>query len=201
MPLVIEAYEDWGAPVVVAGPPSTTAGTTRTKITNANLKTFVNPAQHYYLNDVPRPVAGITGSEQHICSFTRWISFKITGTFVKIKNVRIEIPSGFASDNWRVNYGLRSTYVQPAGITNQFSKSSGAYDGTLNSLTESVTLYPLLSTVGPEAASSIPDWHGPNATVWTQYLVLQFMAHPSTFSDVDNFGTDTITLVVDELEL
>lgn len=197
MAIIIEAYEDWGP--AVAGPTAgTTKGTNRTKITNANLKTISDPAQNYYLNDVPRPIDDLLNING-ICSFTRWISFKISGSYTHFKNLKITIPAGFAADNWRVNYALRSTYSAPTGVTNEFNKTSGAFDGTLTSITSEIVLYPNLSKVGPEDANSFVDL----ATVsefWTQYLVLQFVGHPSTYDDADNFGTESITVTVEELE-
>ena len=63
------------------------------------------------------------------------------------------------------------------------------------------TLFPNLSAIGPEQATARPLTIGPNLTVWTQYLVLQFMANPSTYDDIGNEGTETIQLILDELEI
>ena len=73
-------------------------------------------------------------------------------------------------------------------------------DGSLNTLTSAVTLYPRLSSSGPQNATSRPVTSAAGQTVWTEYLVLQFMAHPSDFNDADNFGTETISLTLEELE-
>ena len=196
MSLTITCYEDWGP---ATGSPA--KGTTRTQVTNCNLKTYSDPAQNYYLNDVKRPLGGLA-SQCKTCSFTRYFSWQISGSFSRLKNVRIVIPSGFEQDNWRVMYGLKSTYVAPASSTDDFGNTCGAFDGTLNTLTGPITLYPLLSTTGPEAATSRSIVNSSSSTtIYTQWLALQFMAHPSSFSDVDNFGTDTIQLLVDEMEI
>lgn len=201
MAVSIEAYEDWGPAVNVSG---NISGTYRTKVTNLNLKTISDPAQNYFLNDLVRPVKS-TG-DFYYTTFTRYISFKIFGTYQLVKNIKIDIPSGYdaTSDanniNWRVMYGLRKNYVQPTGYTNILGRSVGNYDGTLNTLKSAVTLYPFLSTTGPEYAVDRNTTYGPNTTIWTQYLVLQFMVHAGSALDVDNFGVGNITVTVEELE-
>lgn len=194
MTITIEAYEDWGA---ATGSPA--KGTNRTEVTNFNLKAISDPAQNYYLNDIQRPSGALFGSNG-ICSFTRYFSFKIYGTYNRFKNARIVIPSGFVPNNWRVMYGLTNTYTQPSGLTNEFGRTMGAFDGSLITLTEDTTLFPMMSATGPEAATTRSTSYGPNQTIWTQYLVLQFMCHSSDFDDVDNEGTGTIKLILDELE-
>lgn len=197
MTISIEVYEDWGTAI---GTPA--KGTNRTKVTNANLKSIMDPAQHYYLNDITRPPeVTLNSTEIASCSFTRYLSFKISGTYSRIKNTRIIIPKGFASDNWRVSYRLTNSYEMPTGTTNSLNRYVGNYDGRLMPLTEDVTLFPNLSVVGPEQSTTRPLTVGPNTTVWTQYLVLQFMAHASTYDDIGNEGTETIQLILDELEI
>jgi hypothetical protein len=194
MTITIEAYEDWGPAI---GSP--VKGTTRTEVTNFNLKAISAPAQNYYLNDIQRPNANLFGSHGY-CSFKRYFSFKIYGTYNRVKNSRIIIPSGFVSNNWRVMYKMTNLYEQPTGTANEFGRVMGDFDGSLLTLTEETTIFPLLSTVGPEAATSRAISYGPNQTLWTQYLVMQFMCHSSDFDDVDNEGTGTVKLILDELE-
>lgn len=197
MTITIEAYEDWGA---ATGTPA--KGTNRTKITNANLKTIADPSSHYYLNDITRPVPPtINSDELATFSYKRFISFKISGTYSRIKNSRIVIPQGFVQDNWRVSYKLTNAYEMPTGTVTSLNRYSGEYDGSLIALTEGVTLFPNLSAIGPEQATLRPLTAGPNTTLWTQYLVLQFMANSSAYDDVGNEGTETIQLILDELEI
>lgn len=187
MAIVIEAYEDWG-------PAVNGAGTNRTLITNCNLSTKSDPAQNYYLWDIPRPVTGSVTA-----SYKRYISFKISGTYTAIKNLKIKIPAAQSAGNWEVAYALTNTYSEPAGVTNEFGKLSGLLDTSLNILAEPVVLYPTLSSSGPNVAGSRAAL-GPNLTLWTQYLVLQFRAYPSVYTDVGNFGAEEIELLLDELE-
>jgi hypothetical protein len=98
-------------------------------------------------------------------------------------------------------YRMTSTYVEPVGAINEFGRMAGVFDGACMTLTEETTLYPFFSTDGPWSATTRPVSIGPNQTVWTNWLVLQFMAHPSDFDDVDNFGTGDIKLLLDEMEL
>ena len=196
MAITIEAYEDWGA---VTGSP--VRGTNRTLTTNANLKTISDPTQHYYLNDVTRPSPSAPLSEIATYSYKRYISFKVGGTYSRIKNSRIIIPQGFSSNNWKVSYKLANVYEQPTGSITSLNRYSGDYDGTLIPLTEGVTLFPFLSSSGPEYAETREITYGPNTTLWTQYLVLQFTAHESTYSDADNEGTEHIEFILDEMEI
>ena len=192
MPMLIEAYEDWGP---ATGSPA--RGTNRTLITNCNLKSISDPEQNYFLYDVNRPKPGwLTGL--HTVSVTRYISFKVSGTYNTSANARIIIPKGFASDNWRVMYKLTNTYVQPATTTNDFGNTQGVLDGSMQTLTDDVMLFTRRGS-SPETATSTSTWTS-NGTFFTPYLVLQFMCHQSDFDDVDNFGTEEIKFLIDERE-
>ena len=192
MPMLIEAYEDWGP---ATGTPA--RGTNRTLITNCNLKSISDPEQNYFLYDVNRPKPGwLTGLGT--VSVTRFISFKVSGTYRPSNNARIVIPKGFAPDNWRVMYKLTNSYVQPATSNNDFGNTQGVWDSSLITLTDDVTLFPKRGT-SPETASSFANFSA-NQTYFTQYLVLQFMCHQSEFDDVDNFGTEQIKFLIDEWE-
>lgn len=174
--------------------------TSVTKVTNCNLKTALDPAQHYFQYDLQRPTGALYGSVGD-CTYVRTFSFKITGTFERIKNIRI-VASGEVGTT-RVNYGLRETYVQPSGSSNEFGRTTGAYDGSLIPITGDLELHPL---VHRGSSLSAPVWerelsYDDSVPTWTQYLLLQCMAHPSDFDDVENLGLETITLLVDEMEI
>lgn len=195
MSITIEAFEDWGA---ATGSPA--KGTTRTQITNANLLAYSDPAQNYYLNDVPRPIGVTMADDIQICSFKRYISFKIHGTYVSFKNLKITLPGPSTIGNWRVMGKMTNSYAQPTGTLNTtFNRVLGDYDGTLDTIIGSTVLYPRFSTTGPEAATDRPILAAANTTYWTEWLCLQYMGHPSTFDDVGNFGLDTITVSLQEL--
>lgn len=191
MTVLVQAYEDWG---VATGTPA--HGTNRTLITNANLKTFSDPDQHYFLNDVRRPKLQF-GDLLYGASVKRHIYFKLSGTFNKVKNIRIVIPA-VTAESFALMYGLTSTYVQPAVTLDSFGKSSGVYAGDLIPLTQEITLYPRLSSTGPESASSRPSSSA--GTVYTEYLVLQSLAYTAAFDAIDNYGCDSIEIMFDELE-
>jgi hypothetical protein len=195
MAITIEAFEDWGA---ATGTPA--KGTTRTKITNANLKSYSDPAQHYYLNDVIRPLGKELNDNISMCSYVRYIAFKISGTYAALKNVKITIPAAMVQDDWRVMAGITNVYTAPSGYTNEFDKFAGSFDGSLNTVDQELILYPRLSTTGPEAASTRPIQVVGGQTFWTEWVKLQFMCHPSDFANVESFGAETIKLTLDELK-
>ena len=95
---------------------------------------------------------------------------------------------------------MTSQYAEPQSGTDQFNRLSGVFNGTLNTLVSDVVLFPNLSVYGPQYAESRPVSVGPTVSVYTNYLVLQFIAHESTFADVDNEGAGEITFSFDELE-
>lgn len=187
MAITIEAWEDWG-------PLLNGRGTYSTQVTNCNLSSLSDPNQNYYLNDIPRPVTSAVN-----CSVTRHISFKVSGTYTAIKNLRIEIPAARLVGNWEVAYKLTNTYAAAGTLTNEFGRTGGILDNSLNILSTPVIIYPTLSSTGPSTAGSRGAL-GPNLTLWTQYLVLQFRAYPGVWTDVGNFGAEEIKVRLDELE-
>ena len=196
MSITIEAYEDWG---VAVGSPA--KGTTRTQVTNANLYSYHDPAQNYYLNDVPRPIGESLSDDIQICSFKRFICFKVYGTYASFKNAKIVFSAPSTVGTWRIHGKLTNQYVQPTGTYNStFGRTLGDYDGTLPTILGSQVLYPRMSTTGPEAATDRFIRASANTTYWTEWLCLQYMGHPSGWSDVDNFGLDTVQLVLQETE-
>ena len=193
MTILIEAFEAHGAAV---------SGHAQylTKVTNCNLKTGTVPEQHYFQYDIQRPT-GTIGLEQINWSYPRYFTFKVTGDYNRIKNLRIELPDGTEED-YLVRYALRETYVQPGGTVNEFGKVNGQMDGSLIPTTGETVLFPKTYQGANLAA---PTWSRPvnwldGDPVWTQYLVLQFGAKPSTYDNVGNFGLELVKVYADEIE-
>lgn len=173
-----------------------------TEVTNMNLKVSADPAQHYYLNDLQRPSGKMDGPHMNF-TFRRAFTFRITGSYTRIKNLKIVIPQAFSQDNWRVSYALRTSYAPPSSVPNEFAITSGNIDGSLIAVTGAMVLYPLLHQ-GANLNSPVwtrDIWYNNSAPVWTQYLVLQGSASASTYDDVGNIGAEKITLELDEMEI
>jgi hypothetical protein len=179
MAINIQLFEDTGA--ITNG-----HGTTRTQVLEANLKDSDDPAQVYYLNPIVRPVAA--NGELVTFSYNRYLYWKISGSYNKIKNVKIITGGSEWPATWQIYWKLSNLYAPPIN----------SYDGSLTLADSALTLYPNLSSVGPEQA------HTRNVSMsgdcYTQYLVLQFRALPSTFDDVSNEGFHTLKLTLEEVE-
>lgn len=173
-----------------------------TQVTNCNLKVSADPAQHYYLNDLQRPT-GALGKPQANFTFTRYFTFRVTGSFTRVKNIRIRLNRGYSANDWRISYGLRTSYSPPGTNPNEFAVTSGRIDGTLQTLTEPTIIYPMLHQ-GASLSSPVwtrDIWYNNSAPIWTQYLVLQGAAHGGAFDDVSNIGCESIFLELDEMEI
>lgn len=187
MGIAIAAYEDWGAPT---GSPA--KGTNRVAIGDLNLKVARDPLIHYWFQDLQRPVNDIpAGFPAHAVTFTRHISFNLFGTYSRMKNVKIILKRGVldnllkqnaAISNAFFSYKLTNIYQDTPLANNVFGRQNGVYDGTLKPITDNEVLWPRLSTIGPEAATTRPISMGPNASVWTEYLVLQTVAFPIEYA-------------------
>jgi len=190
MGIAIAAYEDWGA---ATGTPA--KGTNRVAVADLNLKTARDPLIHYWFQDLQRPVFDVAEAYPiHSVTFTRHISFKLFGTYDRMKNVKITLrkpevenllkTTGLSLANF--TYKLTNVYQDTPTENNIFGRVNGVYDGTMNALLDEEVLWPRLSTVGPEAATSRPISIGPNLDVWTEYLVLQAIAFPIDYENAQD---------------
>ncbi len=160
----IDLYEDTGP--VLSG-----RGTTVTLLDSWDLKSSSNPTDFYYPTNVGvgapliRPV-GTAGAQT--LSYKKYLSFKIDGTYKRLKNIRIKL-SAIAGDNdAQLFYKLTNTYAEPDNL----------FDGDMRlwatgaSITND-TLHPMLSTTSPNTATSRSVIYGPNETLYTEFLVVQ----------------------------
>ena len=151
------------------------------------------PGDDYFKYPVRRPVS--TGIS---CSYSRYFTFKITGEYSAIKGIRINLPKAYEQGDWSVAYKLTNEFVAPAGTTDEFGRIAGAFDGSLTLVDTAMTVFPRLSTSSPQSATGRERSYTNSATVWTEFLVLQFRCHPGTA--VDNFGLESVKLLLEEME-
>ena len=164
----IDLYEDRGAPL--AG-----RGTTVALLSEWNLKASADPAYVYYptaeTTSAPliRPF-NTAGAQTY--SFKRYLSFKIDGTYTRLKNIRIKlsIDGASQSDGAQLFYKMTSTYAAPDNAFDGDMMLLSTADGTGLLTTE---IWPMLSTTGPQNATSRQVVYGPNETLYTNWLVVQ----------------------------
>lgn len=179
MACTIQIYEDSGA--VLSG-----KGTTRELVTNCNWKATASMTPYnYYLFPLRRPV----NPEIEYESYTKYLFFKVSGTYTTLKNFKIHLSAvpGLAS---KLYYKMGSVYQAPSNV----------YDPGLMYLDSAKTLFPNLSTVGPEGAVSRPLKMENNTTFYTGYLVTQLRVHQSDYFNVGNTNPVEIKLTFDEFE-
>jgi hypothetical protein len=160
----IDLYEDTGA--VLSG-----RGTVITLVDHWNLKASAEPAFVYYPTDetssapLIRPV-GLIGAQT--LSFKKYLSFKIDGTYSKIKNIRMKLTAvANNTDAAQLFYKFTNTYQVP----------DNAFDGDMvcastNSTILDTYIWPNLGA-SPDLATSRNVIYGPNETLWTQFIVFQ----------------------------
>lgn len=161
----IDLYEDTGP--VLSG-----RGTTVTLLDSWDLKKSADPTVVYYPTNAGvgapliRPVAQ-AGAQ--VLSYKKYLSFKIDGTYKRLKNIRIQLSATAGNTNKaQLFYKLTSTYAEP----------DDAFDGSMllwSPETDIInpTLFPMLSTTSPQTATSRATSYGPNQTLYTQFLVVQ----------------------------
>lgn len=214
MGVAISMYEDYGAPL---GTPA--KGTNRVVVPDLNLKTTRDPLTHYYHQDLQRPVHDISaGFPIHSVSFTRHISFKLYGTYHKIRNIRITLKQPSLENILKEGnlsasdfmFKLTNVYEDTANVNNIFGHPNGVFDGSMTPLVGTEIIYPRTSTLGPEHAASRPVSHNDSEDVWTEYLVLQAIAFPVEYTNATDaeaykeilgnlMSTDFCTIECDEI--
>ena len=194
MAIAITAYEFYGA---ATGDPLVPSDS-KLAISEMSQKNISNPTKLYYDYDIQRPLfntsAGFVAN-----SMARYISFRITGNYNKIKNVKITItkPALYqkiggvytaVTDDTVMTYKLTPVYTQPASITNAFSRPNGAFDGDMNVITGATVVRPKISAASPCFATTRQAEYVYSADYWTEFLVLQANVYPGAFDKVGTFG-------------
>lgn len=110
-------------------------------------------------------------------SYKVYTYFKISGTYTKIKNLKLKIQVSNAAQATKamLYYKLTNTYATPDA---SFDGSMlPVYDGAAFTNGDSeLVLTPNWSTSGPSSATSRQLTYGPNQTLYSQYLVTQLYA-------------------------
>lgn len=177
MTATIEIWEDTG--VLISG-----HGTTRTQVTNNNWKNSGLVTAAYYLAPLRRP----DDSTGWTLSYTKYLYFKIYGTWNKIKNCKISL-SAVPGKNTQLYGRMTSTYKTP----------SADLDGDMMLIDAPVIFYPFVGVTGPEATSSFSG-SLTSGTYYTQYLATQLRVINSSATDVGNTADLNITFTFNEYE-
>lgn len=176
MAITIELWEDTGA--VTGG-----HGTTRQAVTSIGYKdsnldeTF---AWVYY--PIQRPASGYN------YSYTKYNYLKISGTYPGANRFRMTLygnvegssqPHQNTTNEVSLQYQMTNTYALPV---------AGDMAGTVWDFGNPIEIYPKLSTVGPEAATSVPQYMTQNTTYYTEYFKTQLRVHPDDWNKYGNIG-------------
>lgn len=169
MAIIIDQYQD-------SGPLLSGRGTTTTLINNVG---WMNSGAAEGLTYADYPLIRPT-IEPFTRSFTYYTFFKLSGTYVKGSRVRVKI-AGLPSDI-RIYNRLTDTYITPS------SDHGGDLDYlVLIPTVNSVTLYPRLSTVGPNTGLSYPQYLSANTTYYTEYIKTQvYVEAGASYASVQN---------------
>lgn len=189
MTMTVELYEDSGT--AVAG-----RGTTRIAVENIGWKNSgLDESNSYIYHPITRSETDV------VWSYTKYNFMKISGTYAAGARPRIQISgdvAGSAPEGYQSTTKVKLYYK----LTNEYETPSNAMDGSLIYVPPGgITVYPKLSTVGPEDAASTYVHHlAGNTTYFSQYLVTQLLVEPGTAFDYGNLGELVVKVFVDEYE-
>jgi hypothetical protein len=197
MAIAVTAYEFWGDPTG----DTTTVSQYRTAVSDLSLKALTDPTKLYYPYDIQRP-PHCTPVDVIGQSFQRYIAFRITGSYTKLKNLKIVIhkPNLYQKGldalyaavteetPTKLMYKLTNTYEKPKTWLNYYGNLNGLYDGTMNNILGDEVVHPRLSPISPMLATSRPVESINAPSYWTEFLVFQAQCYPDTFDKVGTFG-------------
>ena len=190
MTIEVEVFEDSGA--LLSG-----HGTTRQSVTNVGWKSSsLDETNHYVYYPVYR------SKTDWGFSYPKYNYIKISGTYAAGARPRMTIsgsvigapPSGYTG-----THKVRLYYK----LTNTYGSQSDAMDGTLIYLPPGVTqtVYPRMSTTGPEVATAYTKHLTGSTTYFSEYLVTQLYVEPdATRFRYGNIGEIVIKFHMDEYE-
>lgn len=173
MAFTLETFNEYGP--VVSG-----RGTVASTL-DFNMKASADPAVLYYPHDAAanapliRPIA----AGELVFSYKVYTFFKISGTYGKIKNLKLKLQIDDAAQATKAMlfYKLTSTYAAPDNAFDGFMNCAYTGSGWANGGTELV-LRPMWSTTSPITATTRNIVYGPNQTLYSQYLVTQLYVAP-----------------------
>lgn len=182
MSINIQVFEETGAPVNGRG--------TVTEIDNFNWKNTADVSQPYFSYPLRRPLK----SQDQTNSFKRYIFFKISGTYSCIKNIKIiaELGAGKQANKTQLFYKFSNVYAEP----------TADFDGDMinaDNLSKPIVWHPNLGD-SPILATSRPIVVGPDATVYSEYLVSQIRVNKSEWNDVGNTDEFKFKISLQEFE-
>ena len=200
MAIAVTAYEFWG--------PATdnldTISVNRTPISDLSLKSITDPNVVYYGYDIQRPL--FDTPEGFVTQpMQRYIAFRITGNYTKMKNIKITIkkPSMYqkvggeqvanATDDTKLMYKTTNQYQQPQSTLNTFGTPVGAYDPTMTPVVDEVVIRPRISNMSPARATGRQTEYLNAPNYWTEFLVLSANVFPGAHDLVGNFGKNGAT--------
>lgn len=193
MAITLEVWEDSGSEV-------SGHGATRHVVDNVGHKAS-GLDETVLFADYPiiRPSPGSANESDNMAlSYHKYTYFKVQGTYPVAAKLRVEVDgdltgvggsTGIAS-KVRMLYKWTNVYEAP---TDQLLSGSTMPNGT------SIHI-PMLSTVGPELATTMPTQLDGNGTYYTSYLVTQIMVDPSDLEDWGNIELLTFKLTLQEYE-
>jgi hypothetical protein len=176
---VLQFFQDSGA--LTLG-----RGAVTTEVDNWNMKSSDSLTALYYPHDAalnaPLIRPGLAGDLT--LSYKVYTFFKISGTYTKIKNLRLKlsVDSATQAAGGMLYYKLTNSYATPDAAWD--GQMVPAYTGSAwaNGSSELV-LYPNWSTTGPNNATSRSIVYGPDQTLYSEYLVTQLYIQHSTGHD------------------
>lgn len=187
--MTVELYEDSGA--LAAG-----RGTTRIAVENIGWKSSgLDESNSYIYHPITRSTTDV------VWSYTKYNFMKISGTYAAGARPRIKISGNVAGAPLKDYKGTTKVKLYYK-LTNEYETPSNSMDGSLIYVPPGgITVYPKLSTTGPEDAAAAYVHHlAGNTTYFSQYLVTQLLVEPGTVLEYGNLGELVVELLVDEYE-
>lgn len=193
MAITLQVMED-------SGPVLSGHGTIRQVVNNIGHKSSgLDETTLFADYPIIRPSPGSYNEDQNAgLSYHKYTYFKISGTYPAGAQVRVELDGdltgvgggiGIAS-KVRLLYKWTNAYQEP---TDELLSGSTALNG------QSIHI-PMLSTVGPEDADTLPSKLEGDTEYYTAYLVTQIMVDPSDLEDWGNIDLLTVKLTLHEYE-
>lgn len=161
----IQVFQDVGPIVNGRGTPI--------EVTNWNMKNSGSYTTAYYPTHetVSAPLIRPLNAGEQTLSYKVFTYFKLSGSYSKIKNLRFRVSmvDGPGATNAQLFFKNTNVYETP---TNDF-------DGDMilladkNGVVYSDPIYPMLSTIGPNSATTRQTVYSDGATLYTNYFVTQ----------------------------
>lgn len=180
MSINIQVFEEYGTPDV-------NGRGTVVEAAHFCMSSSSNVELSYWLAPLRRPNVSYLQSN----TYTKYLFFKISGTYGLVKNwkVKLELADSQANET-QLFYGFTNTYAEP----------SNSYDGSLRYFDKDKqsVWYPNFGT-SPLLSTSRPVYLN-NQEGYSQYLKTQVRANYSDWTDVGNSPKLTLTFSLNEFE-